>query len=79
MKITKSMGPITEPCGIPLITMFYFDATPCTFADCVLPLKKDRIQFMRSPLTPILSNFTINLSCAKIYIVERDKKGQIAF
>ena len=53
-----------EPCGIPLITFFHFDLTPCTHTHWVLPQRNDLIHFSRSPFIPTLSSFRSNLSCA---------------
>ena len=64
MKITKSIGPSTEPWGIPLITPFHSDVIPSTLTHWLLPLKNDLIQFSRSPFIPMFSNFSNSLSRA---------------
>ena len=39
MKIWKSKGPITEPCGTPHVIFLRTDFVPLNFTSCSLPLK----------------------------------------
>ena len=64
IKIMKSIGPITEPCGISLITFCHFDLTPSKHTHWVLPQRNDLIHFSRSPFIPTLSLSSLHLSCA---------------
>ena len=48
MYSTKSNGPITEPWGIPEVTLCYFDFIPFTATVCFLSVRNASIKFIIS-------------------------------
>ena len=50
MYSTKSYGPITEPWGIPEVTLCHFDSLPFTATFCFLSVRNASIQFINSLL-----------------------------
>ena len=53
MYSTKSYGPITEPWGIPEVTLCHFDSLPFTATFCFLSVRNASIQFINSLLLAV--------------------------
>ena len=54
---TNNIGPKTDPCGTPLLTVTQSDTFPSTLTRCFLLVKNDFIQFNTLPLMPYDSIF----------------------
>ena len=52
MKITKRRGPITDPCGIPLITSCQLENMLLIRIRCFLCESRSMIQLIRFPFIP---------------------------
>ena len=63
IKQTNSIGPMTEPWGIPLTTGFHSDFLPSTITHCFLPVRNEFIHFKILPFIPKFFYLTNSLLC----------------
>ena len=71
MNITKSIGPSTDPCGIPEVTSLQLENSPLTFTLCFLLLRKLLTQLHIFSLSPYFFSLYINLWCGTLSLCAR--------